>query len=256
MPPDAPSTSVPSVVPSVLPFLVIDDFLPADIHRHIWLYFQVENFARVDVSSPTGQWAWHDGAALRGPTIGYRTKWHAKYPTGTAVDALMENIVRQEERFRPVLGKYDSDWNDFSASPALYPSGTGLSWHRDAENNAGSFVYYVHPAWNVEWGGELLLGDPAQMAIPAGLGPFFNPAPADLNDDGASWLNSHLENERASETLLAAGTGAFVMPKPNRLVVIRGGLPHKIAKVTLVAGAHMRASVTGFFKRTAGKPTR
>jgi Rps23 Pro-64 3,4-dihydroxylase Tpa1-like proline 4-hydroxylase len=239
--------------PLVRPFVVIDDFLAPELQQHIWLYFQVENFARVDVSSPTGQWSWHDGGALRGPTIGYRTKWHAKYPTGTAVDALMEALVRQEERLRPALGRYEIDWDDFSASPSLYPSGTGLSWHRDAETNAGSFVYYVHPQWNVEWGGELLLGDPSQMSIPASHGPFFNPAPVESEDDGASWLNSHMENQRASDTLLASGVGSFVMPKSNRLVVIRGGLPHKIAKVSVAAGAHLRASVTGFFKRTASK---
>jgi 2OG-Fe(II) oxygenase superfamily len=258
MPPETPSSIQPSTQPSVQPFVVIDDFLSADLQKHIWLYFQVENFARVDVSSPTGQWAWHDGAALRGPTIGFKTKWHVQYPTGTAVDALMEALVEQEERLRPALGKYASDWDDFSASPALYPSGAGLSWHRDAENNAGSFVYYVHPHWNVEWGGELLLGHPAQMTIPAAQGPFFNPAPPDLADDGPSWLNSHLENEQASQTLLAVGAGSFVMPKPNRLVVIRGGLPHKIAKVSPAAGSYLRASITGFFKRTAPrvKPVR
>jgi Rps23 Pro-64 3,4-dihydroxylase Tpa1-like proline 4-hydroxylase len=243
----------PEATAPTQPFIVIDDFLAPDLQQHIWLYFQVENFARVDVSSPTGQWAWHDGGSLRGPTIGYKTKWHAQFPTGTAVDALMETIVSEEKRFRPALGQFGSDWDDFSASPSLYPVGTGLSWHRDAENNAGSFVYYVHPHWNVEWGGELLLGDPAQFSIPGSQGPFFNPAPSGYADDGAAWLNSHLENERASETLMAHGAGSFVMPKPNRLVIIRGGLPHKIAKVSVAAGSHLRCSITGFFKRTASK---
>jgi len=105
-------------------------------------------------------------------------------------------------------------------------------------------------------GGELLLGDPSQLAIPPSHGPFFNPAPPELQDDGASWLNSHLENHHASETLLVPGVGSFVMPRSNRLVVIRGGLPHKIAKVSVAAGSHLRASVTGFFKRTLGKPAR
>ena len=30
-------------------------------------------------------------------------------------------------------------------------------WHRDAMDNAGSWVYYAHSEWNIEWGGELLL---------------------------------------------------------------------------------------------------
>ena len=52
---------------------------------------------------------------------------------------------------------------------------------------------------------------------------------------------------------MAQGAGSFVMPKPNRLVIIRGGLPHKIAKVSVAAGSHLRRSITGFFKRTASK---
>lgn len=102
-----------------LPFVVIDDFLPTDLQQQLWPYFQVETFARVDVSSPTGQWSWHDGGVLRGPTVGYKTKWHALYPTGTVIDALTEAIVRQEDRLRPALGRYDQAWDDLSASPSL-----------------------------------------------------------------------------------------------------------------------------------------
>ena len=46
------------------------------------------------------------------------------------------------------------------------------------------------------------------------------------------------------------GVGRLVLPKPNRLVVIKGGTPHCGAKVREAAGNHVRASVSGFFKRT------
>jgi Rps23 Pro-64 3,4-dihydroxylase Tpa1-like proline 4-hydroxylase len=241
--------TTPGELASVVPYLVIDDFLSPESHQLLWLYLQVENFLRVDVSAPTGQWPWHDGGALRGPTIGYKSKWHAQFPTGTALDVVIQGIVDSAAKLAPVLGQFRRDWEDFTSFPSLYPVGAGLTWHRDAVTNAGSYVYYAHPHWNVEWGGELLLGDASQLAIPERLGPFFNAAPAGYDDDGATWLNSHLQNDGASEVLLAHGTGTFVMPKPNRLVVLRGGLPHKIAKVSIGAGSNVRASVAGFFKR-------
>jgi hypothetical protein len=48
---------------------------------------------------------------------------------------------------------------------------------------------------------------------------------------------------------LQGGFGSYVVPKPNRLVAIRGGTPHAIAKVRASAGSHVRASVGGFFKK-------
>jgi len=46
-----------------------------------------------------------------------------------------------------------------------------------------------------------------------------------------------------------AGSGVFVAPTPNRLVVLRGGTRHKIAKVSVLAGEHFRLSIAGFFMR-------
>jgi len=66
--------------------------------------------------------------------------------------------------------------------------------------------------------------------------------------DPPPW-KSHLDNDDATELLMARGIGSYILPKPNRLVVIKGGTPHAIAKVRASAGRHVRASVGGFFKR-------
>jgi hypothetical protein len=231
------------------PFIIIDDFLTSEHQEAVWLYIQREHLQRVDVATPTGQWAWHDGGALRGSTIGRRSKWHGQYPSGTALDLMMDRLVLAAERLTAVIGRLGEDWDDFTAFATLYPPGSGLMWHRDAPDNAGSYVYYAHPTWNAEWGGELLLGATAQLSLPVELGPFLNPAPRHLAEAGESWLNAHLDNSRASDLLLEPGAGTFVAPKPNRLVVIRGGLPHKISKVSIAAGSHLRTSIGGFFKR-------
>src|SRR5581483_10924903 len=103
-----------------------------------------------------------------------------------------------------------------------------------------------------EWGGELMLGDPAMFGIPASYGVFMNPAPPSA-DEGPSSLNAHLDNTQASKILMDMGPGSFVLLKPNRLVVLRCGLPHKINKVSPAAGSNVRASVGGFFRRTVKK---
>jgi Rps23 Pro-64 3,4-dihydroxylase Tpa1-like proline 4-hydroxylase len=39
------------------------------------------------------------------------------------------------------------------------------------------------------------------------------------------------------------------MPKPNRLVILKGGVTHRVAPVSQAAGEHVRASIAGFFLR-------
>jgi Rps23 Pro-64 3,4-dihydroxylase Tpa1-like proline 4-hydroxylase len=48
-----------------------------------------------------------------------------------------------------------------------------------------------------------------------------------------------------------ASSGTFINPKPNRLVVLRGGTRHCIKKVESAAGQAFRASVAGFFFNAA-----
>lgn len=44
------------------------------------------------------------------------------------------------------------------------------------------------------------------------------------------------------------GCGNFIMPKPNRLVIL-GAAPHMVTRVNAAAGASVRASAAGFFLR-------
>ena len=115
--------------------------------------------------------------------------------------------------------------------------GTGLSWHCDAGPYTGAFIYYAHPTWNAQWGGELLVAD--------GCGDY---AQADREDG----RRHRLDNARENEILLREGTGRYVMPKPNRLVYLQGGTPHRIMPVLPAAGQNPRVSVAGFFVKPEG----
>jgi hypothetical protein len=70
-----------------------------------------------------------------------------------------------------------------------------------------SYVYYAHPDWDPSWGGELLVAA-----------------------DGAP----------------SAGD-VVIGPRPNRLVLLRGGTLHAINKVESAVGDVFRASLSGFF---------
>ncbi len=82
---------------------------------------------------------------------------------------------------------------------------------------------------NAHWGGELLL--------------------ADVDDGTELPIMAHrFDDEAYSATLMEHGAGRFVMPKPNRLVVL-GSAPHMVAPVRVAAGSCVRASISGFFLR-------
>ena len=82
---------------------------------------------------------------------------------------------------------------------------------------AGSYTFYAHPEWNVEWGGELMLLD--DDAIDPAAGIYFHRL---RGASGNAW-QPHLDNDDANELLMRHGVGRLVLPKPNRLVVIKGG---------------------------------
>ena len=56
-----------------------------------------------------------------------------------------------------------------------------------------------------------------------------------------------LENDEENERLMDPGVGHYVLPKPNRLVLIASGNQHMIAKVSDAAGNNARAVYSGFF---------
>jgi hypothetical protein len=219
---------------------VFDELLDAASLERLWASFQVQSMRRVDALGIGAHWALDDAAVLRGPTVGLGHTYDAAHPTHTPIDLVIDAIVAMEKELRPWLGARGEGWAVLGASAAVSPPGTGMPWHRDAPHFAGSYAFYAHPRWNVEWGGELLLSD--DLSIGEETGIYFHRVAGEA-------APSHLDNEDASALLMARGLGSFVAPKPNRLVVIRGGTPHAVAKVRAAAGRAARCSVNGFFVR-------
>jgi hypothetical protein len=229
-------------------FTVLDDVLPPAVGDRLWNYFQIQPLNHVQALGMQGHWLIEDGEALRGPTVGWGHAWDAQYPTGAPIDDVMRAVVSNADLFAASVGRYKVDWEIFSAVPTVYRAGQGLVWHRDSEDNTGSWIYYAHDEWNSEWGGELLLSHAADL--PREYGVYFHRLRSTPDLPAPPPWQSHLDNDDASALLLADGYGSYVAPKPNRLVVIKGGTPHAIAKVRPAAGRHIRASIGGFFKKS------
>lgn len=166
------------------------------------------------------------------------------YPTGTIFDRAFDLVLDAAQGCSDLIGTQGDAWTFATMTPTLYPSGSGLSWHRDEAAYAGAFVYYAHRHWSSAWGGELLIA-----SVP-GAEPI-----RDLVDAGSEqvMIPSDLDDAVESAALMRTGVGRYVLPRPNRLVVISGHAVHKIVPVHAAAGDHQRATLTGFFCRPAVK---
>lgn len=239
-------------------FAVIDDFLEPAEFEQLWRWFQVAPFFPNDIRGLHGAWRLDDGRVMRGPDIYYgplaAKVANAKsgsfaHPTGTAIDLLVERFCGLGDRVKQWVGEEGKDFRTIAMAPRLYERHSSLHWHRDSPTVVtGSCTFYAHPEWNIQWGGELFVAHPDTRSIPDNHGPGMNP-PLEVMGRGQTQVMGHLDNREVNKALMATGMGRFVMPKPNRLVVMQTGNPHMINKVQAAAGDHVRASVTMFLIR-------
>lgn len=220
------------MAPTPRPFHVIDDFLDEDAWSDVWTMFQFAELA--PVTRTRGAWKLDDGVPLGGDEVvtpprdvelAHDPERPDVYPSETALDHVITGLLERADELAPLVG---DDWARITARAYVYPRGSALSWHGDDHSlYSGAFVWYAHPRWNAHWGGELLVAD----------------ADADL-----PIMGHRFDDEAYSDALLEHGTGSFVLPRPNRLVVL-GGAPHAVSPVRAAAGSNVRASVSGFFLR-------
>jgi hypothetical protein len=234
-----------SVIHKELGFVIIDDILSSEEHALVWSYIQQESLEFVHQKKWVKAFRLSDGTPLRGPPYlsdpyGPDQK-HKIYPTNLGIDLVINKVKELVPTFEHLIGKQGIDWAYFFARAYLYPCETGLSWHRDNENAAqGAFVYYAHPEWNPQWGGEFLVAPYATREMKYPESKIYKEEP--------KYLGSHLDNAFEKEALLKEGIGTYIMPKPNRLVVLTSGVIHSINKVSQCAGNNVRATIQGFFQ--------
>lgn len=228
-------------------FLVLDDFLGEQQFSLMWNFIQEERFRSVHKDRWVKVFRLTDGDPLWGdvytsrPTKADVTNLAIPYPTGKGIDGFMTAILQNADLLAQYIGRQGEDWDYFFCRSYLYPVGTGLSWHSDGGEIRGAYVYYGHPEWNAHWGAELLIDSSGYRGL--------DYPERDMYDGTKKKLGLHLDWQVASAAVMRQGLGYYVMPRPNRFVVLRPGLLHRINPVHQSAGDHVRASVTGFFLR-------
>ena len=224
-------------------YAVVDDFLSPQEHLALWTAFQDAD--RI----PGGLHAWSRGyrrssgddaagPAPRAPSL--REDAAAGPPLPPSLQVFSEKLFAAMTGDRPPLAV--APWTGFSLGTWTYSPGTGLGWHSDTGWLAG-YIYYLHPVWSSNWGGELLVAaedDDAPSGAKSIALSAAHSAPALAASGGTG---------DAAESVCRTG-GAFVYPRPNRLVLLRGGTLHCIKKVESAAGKSARTSLSGFFFNT------
>lgn len=230
-----PASAERDAPPAKQAYAIVDDFLEHQEHLALWDAFQET------VRSPADAGDWNrvyqrvDGepSANLKPELAKPLLRDVTIGGSTGPQALR---LFNEKLFALLTGDHPplslGAWTGLSLSAWVYRPGAGLEWHSDTGWLAG-YIYYMHPVWRSSWGGELLVA--ASDASSSRAAPA-TPSPAG-------------DSKSDVEAVCRIG-GAFIYPRPNRLVFLRGGTLHCVKRVESAAGKAFRASISGFFFNT------
>lgn len=216
--------------------VVADGILPAAGFKSLRREVAHGDYRWVHAQKWDKAWRLWDGHPLRGESVYFDPNrvfgWKgATYPTSTSVDFLIDAVRGMTAACPDIVGVEGVDWIALYLSPWLYPVGSALALHQDAQRYSGSFTFFAHSRWSAHWGGELLVSRVAS-------------APT-VHDGDEPWMS-----EDGNDTDDDPGLATCVSPRPNRLVLIGPDRPHRIARVDPNAGARVRVSIAGFFLRS------
>ncbi len=211
--------------------LVVDDFLIPSLVSDLW-----DEVQQLDYRSWKSE-IWHKHYPLDSGDLyeGEVFMDLAVERAGVSTRQFMIALTQFEERFEYLTGKREEHWDAFTVRASVMPAGSGLSWHEDGGSKKGAFVYYLHPRWGVRWGGELMVAqrlDPALLAEVRAKQQHRRP---------------YFETLFLDQLLEAPGLGTYIAPRPNRLVVLKGGTWHCVRRVEAAAGDALRVTLSGFF---------
>jgi hypothetical protein len=250
-------------------FRVYDEVLSEKDFHAVWNYVQLESYVPVHHDEWAKVWRISDGVPLGataavfykpskpggGAIGGGETKrgLTRTYPTHSGLDRVLETIANHLDDFAELVGKPGVAFNNISARTFLYPQGTGLSWHEDDTRYSGAFTFYAHPEWQSQWGGELFIADESSRAQGIGGEELISVTREAAGIKATKVrIPPFLDTARQDAVLGKLGMGRYIVPMPNRLVVIGGANPHMINKVSASAGDHVRCTIAGFFHCPGG----
>jgi Rps23 Pro-64 3,4-dihydroxylase Tpa1-like proline 4-hydroxylase len=208
-------------------FVVIDDFLSGRDFSAARDLMERATLTKVDsVISPS-----EDGPAFRSKGVRFGEELGSTEVVGRP--RVYEQVARTVHRERDFYGEAGPDWDRIAFAFWKYPAGSRLGWHNDGgRGRRGEFILFLHDMWKPSWGGELMLVDENPEGLDEG---------DTRRDDPVEWM----------ETLLGRCTRSpvAILPKRNRLVLVKTETIHTIRRVDPTAGAFLRCTLTGFIWR-------
>jgi Rps23 Pro-64 3,4-dihydroxylase Tpa1-like proline 4-hydroxylase len=207
---------------------IVDNLLAVDQSYACWQRVQSENFVNASSQGWVKVWRLCDGSPMISDSY---SNLDESLPS--EFRPVLRLAIRAAAENPQIVGVRGTDWNDVVCRVFLYPRGCRLSWHLDSHGYSGAFIYYAHPIWRSGWGGELLVADMSKRQKLDRLS------------------RKSLEADDIEQAVLEQGVGQFIMPKPNRLVLLKAGKCHMLARVDPDAGDNVRVSIGGFFTRVA-----
>ena len=200
-------------------FVVYDDVLSEEDFEKVWTYLNKGEYSTVHHMGWQKVWQPNDGT----PLVGKENFQHRNAPFNCEMDIVHKQIFRIAQKHSDIV----EGWEEFTLRSYIYPRGTKLSWHNDGAYK-GAAIFYAHPTWSAEWGGELLMAE-----IPKSAHGLAKDEP--------------LDPRHRDKMLGEWGMGQYVTPNPNRIVMTHGDVWHSLARIDDDAGDNCRCSVVCFF---------
>lgn len=207
-------------------FVVYDDVLPEEQFNAVWKHVERETYGKpMSNGSWLPVWRLSDGECLGTKSYDYPSP----EPLNNIFDGLGPLFVKLAEMNPEIVGPYKT----IGLRTYIYGAGTKLSWHDDSDVYSAALTFYVHKKqWGSTWGGELFVYP-------------YEPTEEMLKHRTAA----HLDTDWEDNYLNTVGIGTWILPKSNRIVLMKGGTYHSIARIDPDAGRNTRCSIVGFYKK-------
>jgi hypothetical protein len=209
------------VILSTREIVVVDDFLAASAFRLVLEAVEREPFSFINAVSWDRVYQLSDGRPLESPMYVFppavASRVRIATPHSKGLVTLAQTVLERAAVLASWLKKRSS-FQLVTLRCQLFPKDTMLDWHNDSRARVATYTYYAHPEWRERWGGELLIANTR-------------------------------EARKAAEPRLV--TGIYVPPRPNRLVLLKAGIPHMIKRIEHSAGDAIRVAVAGSLVRSA-----
>ncbi|MEU5049075.1 2OG-Fe(II) oxygenase [Streptomyces sp. NPDC021096] len=207
-------------------FIVIDDFLSERDFCAAQELMEHATFTRQESVISI-----EDGPAFRSKGVQFRDGLEAFSKDGRP--KLYEELADAVRAYSDFFGQVGADWDRIAFAFWKYPAGSRLGWHNDAgQGRQGEFILFLHDRWRPSWGGELKLID------------------EDLQESKVEVTESDLVLRMEALIEQSTTSPVAVVPKPNRLVLVKSETIHTIGRVDQTAGDTLRRTLTGFVSKS------